>query len=279
LIEQGIIKEVKYDRSKRYEYQYNAPELDTEAFEILRKAKLKDLDNMIDYVNLNDCRMKFLCDFLGDTLEHDCGKCDNDIKKQTTVNATDEWKSKLEKFRESYFPELIVESKKSNIVNGIAASYYGVSNVGSAIHRSKYENGGDFPDFLLKLFLKAFRKKYGQEKFDLIVYIPPTESGDLVKTFAMKVSQVLKFPISHKLVKKRETKPQKVFQNSYLKADNVSGAFSYNALAEIKGKSVLLIDDIFDSGATMKELGKLFTNLGAVIIAPVVIAKTVGGDV
>ena len=29
------------------------------------------------------------------------------------------------------------------ILNGVAASYYGVSNVGDAIHRSKYENGGD----------------------------------------------------------------------------------------------------------------------------------------
>lgn len=46
----------------------------------------------------------------------------------------------------------------------------------------------------------------------------------------------------------------------------------------IKGKSILLIDDIFDSGATIKEIGKLLTGLGAVKIAPLVIARTVGGD-
>jgi len=40
-----------------------------------------------------------------------------------------------------------------------------------------------------------------------------------------------------------------------------------------------LIDDIFDSGATIKEIGRYLTNAGAQIIAPLVIAKTVGGDI
>jgi len=47
---------------------------------------------------------------------------------------------------------------------------------------------------------------------------------------------------------------------------------------EIKGKSVLLIDDIYDSGATIKEIGKYLSKLGAVKVAPLVIAKTVGGE-
>ena len=54
---------------------------------------------------------------------------------------------------------LEVESKGSNIVNGVAASYYGVSNVGAALHRSKYEKGGDFPDFLLKLSIESIQEK------------------------------------------------------------------------------------------------------------------------
>ncbi|MBA7518678.1 hypothetical protein ES705_10750 [subsurface metagenome] len=149
---------------------------------------------------------------------------------------------------------------------------------GAAIHRSKYENGGNFPDFLLRLTLKAFRKKFGQEKFDMILYVPPTKSGELVNNFAKKISQVLKFPVSLKLRKQRQTKEQKVFENSYLKADNVKDAFTYNNPTEIKDKSVLLIDDIFDSGATVKEIGRYLTNSGAKKIAPLVIAKTVGGD-
>jgi len=279
LIEQGIIREVMIGRSKKYEFVPNSQPLNTKAFEELRNAKLVDLENMIAYVETDKSRMKFLCDYLGDNSNHTFNNCDNTGEKKITVSVTSEWTEKLQNFREDYFPELEVESKGSNIVNGVAASYYGVSNVGAALHRSKYEKGGDFPDFLLKLVLKAYRKKFGQEKFDLVLYVPPTSSGDLVKNFAVIVSQILKFPISHNLVKARQTKEQKVFENGYLKTDNVSGAFTFATPNDIKGKSILLIDDIFDSGATLKEIGKLLTNFGAVKIAPIVIARTVGGDI
>jgi len=129
------------------------------------------------------------------------------------------------------------------------------------------------------LTLKAFRKQYGQEPFDLIVYVPPTESGDLVKDFAEKISRVLKVPISHNLVKTGETQPQKVFENGYLKRDNVAGMFTFNNPEQISGKNVILFDDIFDSGATIKEIGRMLTNNGASKIAPLIIARTVGGDI
>jgi len=278
LIEQGIIREVMIGKSKKYEFVPNSQPLNTKAFEEMRNAKLTDLENMIAYVETDKSRMKFLCDYLGDNSNHTFTNCDNTGEKKIIVSVTPEWTEKLQNFREDYFPELEVESKGSNILNGVASSYYGVSNVGAALHRSKYEQGGDFPDFLLKLVLKAFRKKYGQEKFDLVVYVPPTSSGDLVKNFAIKVSQVLKFPISHNLVKAKQTKEQKIFENGYLKTDNVNGAFTFTTPNDINGKSILLVDDIFDSGATLKEVGKLLTNYGAVKIAPIVIARTVGGD-
>jgi ATP-dependent DNA helicase RecQ len=279
LIEQGIIREVMIGKNKKYEFVPNSQPLNTKAFEELRNAKLAELESMIAYVETDKSRMKFLCDYLGDNSNHTFNNCDNTGEKKITVSVTPEWIEKLQSFREDYFPELEVESKGSNIVNGVAASYYGFSNVGTAIHHSKYEGGGDFPDFLLKLVLKAYRKKFGQEKFDMIVYVPPTSSGDLVKNFAIKLSQALKFPISHNLVKCKTTKEQKIFENTYLKADNVKEAFTFRTPEIIKGKSILLVDDIFDSGATVKEIGKILTNFGAVKIAPIVIAKTVGGDI
>jgi len=279
LIEQGIIKEVVYGRSKKYEYQYNAPELNTMAFNELREQKLRELNAMIEYVNLDSSRMKFLCDYLGDHSHNNYHNCDNTTLQPLIINPNETIKQKLQEFRESYFPELVVESKYSNMVNGVASSYYGVSSVGAALHRSKYENGGDFPDFLLRLTLKAFRKKFGQEKFDYIIYVPPTESGDLVKNFAEKLSSVLKVPISHRLIKTGDTQPQKVFKNAYLKKDNVSQKYSYSEPNEIQGKSIVLFDDIFDSGATIKEIGNVLTKFGVAKIAPLVIARTVGGDI
>jgi ATP-dependent DNA helicase RecQ len=278
LIEQKIMREVTIGRSKKFEYITGARPLNTKAFEELRASKTKDLEKMVEYIETTQSRMKYLCDYLGDSSTHTFKNCDNTGLKKMTVTVSPEWNQKLQDFREDYFPVLEVETKGTNLVNGVAASYYGVSNVGSALHRSKYEDGGDFPDFLLRLILKAYRKKFGQEKFDLILYVPPTKSGFLVKNFAIKVSQVLKFPISHNLVKQRNTSEQKVFENSYLKSDNVKDAFIFKTPEEISGKHILLIDDIFDSGATIKEIGRYLTNLDALKIAPLVIARTVGGD-
>ena len=107
---------------------------------------------MIEYVETNKSRMNFLCDYLGDISNLAFTNCDNTgEKKIILISTTPDWTEKLQNFREDYFPVFEVESKDSNIVNGVAASYYGVSNVGAALHRSKYEKGGDFPDFLLKL--------------------------------------------------------------------------------------------------------------------------------
>jgi len=112
----------------------------------------------------------------------------------------------------------------------------------------------------------------------LLLYVPPTVSGDLVKNFAEKVSQILKIPISHKLMKQRLTSEQKIFENHYLKHDNVADAFTYGLPEELEEKNILLIDDIFDSGATVKEIGRYLTSLGAAGITPLIIARTVGGD-
>lgn len=279
LIEQGIVKEVYNGKLKKYEYQFNAPELDSKPFEELRELKLNELNAMIDYANIKTSRMKYLCDYLGDKSHSYYQNCDNTSLNPLILNSQSITLQKLQDFWETYFPELIVKSADSNIVNGVAASYYGVSNVGAALRRSKYGNGGDFPDFLLRLTLKAFRKKYGNQKFDLIVYVPPTESGDLVKNFATKLSGMLQIPISHKIIKIAETQAQKNFKNSYLKKENISSKFTYSEPSEIEGKSLILFDDIFDSGATMQEIGKILTKFGVSKIAPLVIAKTVGGDI
>lgn len=278
LIVQGIVIEAIDKGSKKYEFKFGSPTLDTQSFEDLRNDKLKEFDEMLNFLAISTCRMNFLCNFLGDSLPNNCGVCDNCRKRNIKVTITEEWKDKLADFRETYFPVLEVENKTTNLANGVAASYYGISNVGQALHRSKYEKGGDFPDWLLRLTLKAFYKHFGKEKFDIVLYVPPTESGDLVKNFAEKIAKSLSINFSHTLKKNRVTQSQKIFQTGLLKTDNLKDAFTVENMNEINGKSVLLIDDIYDSGATIKEIGKYLSKMGAVKVAPLVIAKTVGGD-
>lgn len=337
LIDQGIIKEVLYGRTKKFEYQYNAPALDTIRFEILREAKLKDLHSMEQYIYTDMPRMKYLCAFLDSDEQSSYTNCDNTNLEKLHVSQYPALTAKLEEFRDTYFPDLQLASwtirkgwfrlcipspniilvektvkdeegvvvdrpvieyhnnikasdytgeeievikehlgKASRLVNGYAASYYGVSNVGAALHRSKYENGGDFPDFLLKKTLSVYGKKFRGLRPDLVMYLPPTKSGDLVKNFATKFARVINVPVSHNLIKIRVTQEQKIFQNAYSKQENVAGAFDVDENV-VRGKTIVLLDDIYDSGATLKEVGKLLTQKGAKCIVPIVIAKTVGG--
>ena len=126
--------------------------------------------------------------------------------------------------------------------------------------------------------MKAFYKKLNSEIIDVIVHVPPTVSGELIKNFAVKVSDKLNIPISHGLKTSRITKAQKLFESGYMKRENVLGAFIYINPNELNGKTILLIDDIYDSGATINESGKYLTKCGAAKIFPLVIAKTIGGD-
>lgn len=280
LLDQGIVKEVYYGREKKYEYQFDAPELDTENFTELRRAKENELNAMQEYIDLETSRMTWLCDYLGDSVYTDTFRnCDNTDLSPLRTSAKEETFQRIDAFRENFFPELEVENRSNNLKNGVAASYYGFSNVGSVIHRCKYENGGDFPSHLIRLTLRAIRKSFGSKKFDLILYVPPTESGDLVKNFAMNLGKALNIPVSDNLIKSQETAPQKMFQNGWLKKENVKDKFTFTQANMISNKSILLIDDIFDSGATIKEIGKMLTQSGAAEIIPVVIAKTVGGDI
>jgi ATP-dependent DNA helicase RecQ len=278
LLEQGIIREVLLGRRKFYEFVSNSQSLSSKTFEELRKTKLADLDKMLGYVETDSSRMQYLCDYLGDETKYSFTNCDNTGERKLSVIVTDEWVKKLEEFRLNSFPKLEVALQNSNLVDGVAASYYGVSNVGTALHKSKYENDGDFPDFLLSMVLRAYNKYLKEEKFDLLLYVPPTKSGNLVRNFAEKLSGILKVPISHNLIKTGQTKEQKVFESAISKRENVKDAFKYENYSDVKGKTILLFDDICDSYATIKEIGKYLTSLGAKKIVPLVIAKTVGGD-
>ena len=278
LIEQGIIKEVTMGRQKFYEYRYDAPELDYSLYSSLNAAKLEDLQQMLDYVETKQPRMEFLCRYLGDHEEMDWTRtCDNTGLPKLTIEVQEADRLDVQDFKENLFPELSFK-RIPNMLTGVAASYYGDSNVGRNIHHCKYENGGDFPDVLVRQTLRAFRYRFKNKKFDIILYVPSTESGDLVRNFAHTIGKILKIPVSDGLVKQKQTKPQKIFEQHYGKADNVKDAFTCKNQKEIMGKSILLIDDIYDSGATIKEIGRMLAKAGAAETAPLVIAKTVGGD-
>lgn len=276
LIEQGILAINTSGFHHELEYRVGAPALDTSTFEQLKQAKWEDFQQMKAYIHHNGCRMRFLSNYLGEHVKIPCGSCDNDlgVAQQPQALLPAQIRN-LTDFKSSFYPDLDLNDDPGVLLSGVAGSFYGISNVGKAIRRSKYHQGGDFPDFLVDKVMEAYKKRYASIRFDYILFVPPTKSGDLVKNFAARIASKLGIPLHDGLVKTRDTRQQKEFENLHLKEENARGAFRLDA--DISGKRILLIDDIFDSGHTIRAIAALLKSKGAACIAPLVIAKTVGG--
>lgn len=76
------------------------------------------------------------------------------------------------------------------------------------------------------------------------------------------------------LTKTKNTKSQTDLKNYEERTRNIEGCFALKYPEKISGKNILLVDDVFTSGATMKEAVKVLKRAGARKIIGFVIAKT-----
>ena len=74
------------------------------------------------------------------------------------------------------------------------------------------------------------------------------------------------------VVRTRHTAPQ-VGLNPKERRDNVKGAFAVPDPALVKGKSVLLIDDLYTTGATVKECARVLRRAGARRVEVLTVAR------
>jgi ComF family protein len=95
---------------------------------------------------------------------------------------------------------------------------------------------------------------------------------------AKELANFLKIPlVSDCLIKTKETKDQVELSEKERK-ENIKGAFFVKNKEKIVGKNVLLVDDVFTTGATMEEAAKVLNEAGAEKIVGVVVAKASPGQ-
>jgi len=128
--------------------------------------------------------------------------------------------------------------------------------------------------WLLNIFITHLQRLANSGRlghYDVVVPIPGDPKRDRKREFnqAFVIAHMLKrlrhterIVVKNVLVKKRSTLPQSgLGRRDRLK--NLSGAFATKARVTLRGKKVLLVDDIVTTGSTMNECAKLLKSQGA----------------
>jgi len=110
------------------------------------------------------------------------------------------------------------------------------------------------------------------EKFDCLVPIPLHFYRENWRGFnqAEEISKVVgkktKIEVTRVLKRTRRTKQQSMIFDRKEREKNVKGAFVVVEGFELKNKKILLVDDIFTSGANMRECTRILKKAGAEIV-------------
>ena len=75
--------------------------------------------------------------------------------------------------------------------------------------------------------------------------------------FADTISKTLNIKKSDDIILNKNIKEQKTLETLKEREDNIKNAFTIKNIENLKNKKLLIIDDVYASGATLKELIKL----------------------
>lgn len=107
---------------------------------------------------------------------------------------------------------------------------------------------------------------------DSITWVPLSERRlrergyDQARLLAEALAAPVGLPCAPMLVKTRHTKPQSGLKSREQRRRNAEGAYRAADGAPIRGKRVLLVDDIVTSGATLSECARVLKRSGAAAV-------------
>jgi competence protein ComFC len=125
-----------------------------------------------------------------------------------------------------------------------------------------------FVDYYIELFAEKIN-----EDFDYIVPVPPDRGRKRKREFnpileiAKILSRRLEIPLSSgNLIKIKQTLPQAGLTRAQ-RITNLDGAFKLKHPGKIKGKKLLLIDDVYTTGTTINKCAQLLIKQKADVVA------------
>ena len=257
-------------------------QVDFSAYDIVREQKLRELSHIQDYAQLRDCYMEYLTTYLGDQDDYHCRTCGQcRASNFPLIRLAERMLNAAKGFlEEEFLPRIEKRGTEKRPIHeaGWSLSYHGTTRTGKLVRASKYEEAGPFAQSLISRAIDVVRTRYPLEAIDGIVSVPPTRSGMLVENFARQVADILGLEYLSVLAKVRQTQEQKSLSNWLQKADNVKNAFAVHFLEQIADRTLLLIDDIYDSGYMLREVGHTLMQAGAKAVYPLTITRTAHSD-
>ena len=161
--------------------------------------------------------------------------------------------------------------------------FSGAENVRSAMgdlaYRYKYRGEQQLAPDLAARWVELLAAHPELPKPDAVIPIPPSIRRDFdpVTLLAQALGARLSIPaLTGVLVKTRATRLQKDMTALAQKQANVAGAFALKG--DVRGKRLILVDDLYDSGATLVEAARVLTRGGAVSLIVLTLTKTIHAD-
>lgn len=160
--------------------------------------------------------------------------------------------------------------KKINIrfLDSFAAVWYYEGNVRRSLLRFKFYNARSYGVSYGRILAMRLQREY-PDGFDMLTWVPVSRlrklrrGYDQVELLAKAVGRELGLSPVPTLKKIRNNRPQSRLKDPAARRANVLGAYRLLEGAAVKGKRVLLLDDILTTGATAGECARVLLSAGA----------------
>lgn len=111
----------------------------------------------------------------------------------------------------------------------------------------------------------CINKSFNVNDIDIITYVPMHRKKQMIRGYnqsellARDISKILGIPYKKLLDKTKENKEQHKCLTQAQRRDNVKGVYKKLDNQDIKGKTILVIDDIITTGYTLGECAKILS--------------------
>lgn len=169
-------------------------------------------------------------------------------------------------------------AKTVDFCDGCLSPLWYRDNVRRAVHSFKFRGGQGHSRFFGMVMAQALRDQW-EEPADLIVWVPLSRKHlrkrgyDQAELLARRVGELTGLPVEQGLTKVRETGTQSRLEQDSARRANVLGAYAANPEVELKGKRVILVDDVCTSGATVSECASCLRMAGAASVVALTFAR------